>query len=233
MASAPLPPDYYEVLGISQYADLTTVKESYKRLARVTHPDRRRNDASATAKFQLLLEAYEHLYDIEKRQKYDDIYQSTILPWKAKNRKIEALNRELLILRNRRKGPENSLFNAKKDLNRLYAEIDSLKSEKERIVRERARDETWWPYLCSFVPGNAATFTKQRNRQQKATVDLIGRQMTKQGYIDRKRADIRTIEEDIMSISSREKVIEEQKQAIESNWARDIWLKERGGFGMF
>lgn len=38
---------------------------------------------------------------------------------------------------------ESSLYNANKDLNRLHAERDSFKGDKEHIVREKVTKETW------------------------------------------------------------------------------------------
>lgn len=46
--------NYYEILGIPQSADAATIKLTYKRLALAKHPDRRRNEPSATADFQLV-----------------------------------------------------------------------------------------------------------------------------------------------------------------------------------
>lgn len=46
--------NYYAILGIPQSADSATIKSKYKRLALAQHPDRRRNEPSATADFQLV-----------------------------------------------------------------------------------------------------------------------------------------------------------------------------------
>lgn len=55
MASTTRPHDYYETLQVPQDADLEAIKLSWKRLARVKHPDR--NPAkNATAEFQLVIQ---------------------------------------------------------------------------------------------------------------------------------------------------------------------------------
>ncbi len=46
--------DYYEALEITQTANDVVIKTAYRRLARLRHPDKRPNDANATAQFQLV-----------------------------------------------------------------------------------------------------------------------------------------------------------------------------------
>lgn len=46
--------NYYAIFGIPQSADSATIKSTYKRLSLAQHPDRRRNEPSATADFQLV-----------------------------------------------------------------------------------------------------------------------------------------------------------------------------------
>src|SRR5437588_10190762 len=63
--------DYYEVLGVSRDADETTIKKSFRRLARELHPDVNKNDPQAEEKFKEAAEAYEVLSDAERRATYD------------------------------------------------------------------------------------------------------------------------------------------------------------------
>lgn len=44
--------DYYQVLEIDDSADAATIKSNYYRLARKHHPDKNKNDDTATARFQ-------------------------------------------------------------------------------------------------------------------------------------------------------------------------------------
>jgi curved DNA-binding protein CbpA len=53
MAPVEIEDDYYEVLEISDTAALDVVTKSYRRLAKIYHPDKNRNDGS-TAAFQLV-----------------------------------------------------------------------------------------------------------------------------------------------------------------------------------
>lgn len=73
--------DYYELLQVSQNADLATIERVYRFLAKRHHPD---NTATGDAdNFQLLLMAYEALSDPEKRAAYDARYeQERARQWK-------------------------------------------------------------------------------------------------------------------------------------------------------
>ena len=61
--------DYYEVLGISKTASKDEIKSAYRKLARKYHPDNK--ETGDENKFKEVQEAYDILYDDEKRSAYD------------------------------------------------------------------------------------------------------------------------------------------------------------------
>lgn len=63
--------DYYEVLGVSRSANGDAIRQSYRKLAMLYHPDRNPGDDEAAIKFREAAEAYEVLRDPEKRARYD------------------------------------------------------------------------------------------------------------------------------------------------------------------
>jgi molecular chaperone DnaJ len=63
--------DYYDILGVTRDADETTIKKSFRRLARELHPDVNSHDPQAEEKFKEAAEAYEVLSDPDRRATYD------------------------------------------------------------------------------------------------------------------------------------------------------------------
>ncbi|CAL3969231.1 hypothetical protein PZA11_006165 [Diplocarpon coronariae] len=65
--------DLYEILGISKTATKTEVKKAYHKAALQHHPDKVAEDQKEVSelKFKSVSQAYEILYDEEKRQLYD------------------------------------------------------------------------------------------------------------------------------------------------------------------
>jgi curved DNA-binding protein CbpA len=62
-------PDYYTLLGVSSNASLEQIKQAYRRLARLYHPDLNRN--SEDVRIKRLNEAYTVLSDTARRALYD------------------------------------------------------------------------------------------------------------------------------------------------------------------
>lgn len=66
-----MPRDYYEVLGVPRNASEADIKKAYRKLARQHHPDRNPGNKQAEARFKEVQEAYDVLYDKNKRAVYD------------------------------------------------------------------------------------------------------------------------------------------------------------------
>lgn len=64
-------PDHYRVLGIAVTADAAAIKDAYRKLSRVYHPDRHGGSARATSCFQFISSAHVELSDPLRRLNYD------------------------------------------------------------------------------------------------------------------------------------------------------------------
>lgn len=63
--------EYYEVLGLARGASDADVKNAFRKLAKVHHPDRNQGNKDAEVKFKELNEAYQVLSDPQKKAAYD------------------------------------------------------------------------------------------------------------------------------------------------------------------
>jgi curved DNA-binding protein len=75
--------DYYKILGVDRNADQKTINQTFRRLARESHPDVNKKKG-AEERFKEINEAYQVLGDPAKRARYDqiyDAYRSGGVPW--------------------------------------------------------------------------------------------------------------------------------------------------------
>ncbi len=62
--------DYYQILELEPSAGLTEIKQAYRRLAQIHHPDKNNNDPYAASLFADIKEAYEVLTNPSKKEQY-------------------------------------------------------------------------------------------------------------------------------------------------------------------
>src|ERR1700709_505056 len=65
--------DYYEVLGVARTASADDIKKSFRKLARLYHPDVAKTKKGAEEKFKESNDACEGSSDPVKRKKYDEL----------------------------------------------------------------------------------------------------------------------------------------------------------------
>jgi DnaJ-class molecular chaperone len=72
--------DLYKTLGVAEDADDTTVKKTYRKLAKEFHPDVTGGDKKKTERFKEINEAYAVLGDKQKRAEYDRLKHAPVRP---------------------------------------------------------------------------------------------------------------------------------------------------------
>ena len=63
--------DLYSTLGVKRDASEAEIKKAYRKLAKELHPDKNKDNPSATARFSKVTSAYDILTDKDKRARYD------------------------------------------------------------------------------------------------------------------------------------------------------------------
>lgn len=67
--------DYYSILKIRPDSDRAEIKNAYRKLVNLHHPDKHPRDSGDAAPFLDIREAYDVLSDPGKRKEYDRIYE--------------------------------------------------------------------------------------------------------------------------------------------------------------
>lgn len=67
----------YDTLWVSKTSTQDEIKKAYRKLAMQYHPDRNKWDAQAEQKFKEINQAYEVLWDDEKRKNYDRFWSTS------------------------------------------------------------------------------------------------------------------------------------------------------------
>ena len=63
--------DLYSELGVARAASEAEIKKAYRKLAKELHPDKNKDNPTATERFSQVTRAYDILTDKDKRAQYD------------------------------------------------------------------------------------------------------------------------------------------------------------------
>ncbi|KAK4110885.1 DnaJ-domain-containing protein [Canariomyces notabilis] len=199
MAPARITHDYYVILGVTQSADETLIRSSYKRLAKLKHPDKDLNNPEATAQFQLLQAAYSTLSDPAQRRDYDTNHYPFIRFWghntansplkttsqsKSANEtdspedevqkhtvRLSELDAKLSSLRERKSTLYREHFEAKRSHDKVSSSLAGIDEEAKRDAMEEAAQRSWYNMLF----GPRVTPEEREARTRRKTERLTGR----------------------------------------------------------
>ncbi len=62
---------HYQILGVSPDASERQIREAFRKLSKIHHPDRNHNSEASTRIFKVLINSYRTLSDAEQRKEYD------------------------------------------------------------------------------------------------------------------------------------------------------------------
>ncbi|KAH8434464.1 uncharacterized protein LDX57_013073 [Aspergillus melleus] len=249
MSSHQVVKDYYKVLELPRTADISSIKSSYRRLARIQHPDKN-SSSTATSQFQLLQQAYSTLVDPTSRSIYDASYlftnspnatspqanQSTNTAQKDRNearQRIIALGRKIQQLNDQLRRQEADLHRARTYLVGLHREMSGLQQEIKDIEREQSENATWLGYFASLLQGHLQTEVERFDREYHRLQKIAARSI-KNGMIQRQtllvegqenairctQRSIASAEAEVQKEKDREKREEQEKMRMEEERLR-------------
>ncbi|KAI0410819.1 hypothetical protein F5X98DRAFT_358747 [Xylaria grammica] len=170
MAPAIVTDDYYAILGVVMTADTQAIRTAYRRLARITHPDKNPSP-NGKEEFQRLQAAYETLSDATKRRAYDFTRPkpstsypaaspaSKDTPQRESDKTAQTTAQEanrarekaLEILQAQWARRDMDLFEARRNVRKLEADITKLQEEETADAREPVKQAGWWESVTSVL----------------------------------------------------------------------------------
>ncbi|MCY0150519.1 DnaJ domain-containing protein [Hoeflea sp. G2-23] len=141
----------YTVLGVSKSARAEDIKSAYRHLAKAWHPDQKRDDPQAGARFSEISQAYKLLIDPDLRLKFD----SGVIDARGRKRTRPV------------RGFAANPFAAFKQARRTAANADSANSQTN------TRDEASFDDMVAHIFGEAAS--KQTREEAARTAQTTGR----------------------------------------------------------
>lgn len=174
---------YYQILQVEESASDAEIKQAYRSLSKVLHPDLNDNSAEANTIFRLLQEAYETLSNPLKRKAYDidpnpigDDDDSRIKSYKEQNNKqgikLEEYEKmlkeykETVYLKSERERELNKEISSLKKRILEIEKIAAAKLEQEKqeqnspveVIQNEKREFSWPMMILIIVGANVALF---------------------------------------------------------------------------
>ncbi len=153
--------NYYDILGVSREAAAGDIKQAYRKLARQYHPDLNPGDQASEEQFKLVSEAYNVLFDDEKRAQYEKFSEY----WQQEGFK-----------QGQGKSVVSDIFGGRISLEDFgFGEFPDFNLFVDQLLNRRPsarRDTTEAPEGNGYVDGNQAYGATAASRRSDAEADL-------------------------------------------------------------
>ncbi len=178
--------NYYYILGLEKNASINEIKSAYRKLSVKFHPDKNNGDAFFESRFKDINEAYEVLFDSEKRRTYD-IKLSLNFSEKTNEKEIKDVEDKL------RKDFEEKLKQKEEEIRRKYQTPEQRAKEefenKRKLKEQQEINEK--KNLVSELNTKTISLREKKDKLLKA-----------QGEISNIKSEISLIEHRIIEINS-------------------------------
>ena len=88
--------NHYQCLGVHRDASAHAIKQAYRRMAKIHHPDRNQHDiVNAQFRMQMIIAAYKILSDEDSRREYDEGF-NVVVPEPAVEEAVEKVERKVM-----------------------------------------------------------------------------------------------------------------------------------------
>ncbi|KAL9128134.1 MAG: hypothetical protein Q9175_007592 [Cornicularia normoerica] len=244
MAPAESNVDYYAVLEISNLATIEVVTKSYRRLAKIRHPDKNLDDDS-TALFQLLQNAYDTISDPAKRRAYNlrwsSIRDSLQAQQESEKRQAEAAQtekkraaeakakeqrgdvarqerlRDLGLAKSRY---ETDIFELSRGTRKLAADLKHLQDQDDEDLRKEKERNGWWAYLASPINGKVNETDEQKQERETKRLHRLASKSIKGSELGEKEARLRRLQDSLQDVNGKI-AAEKNKAEIEKKKLED------------
>lgn len=134
--------NFYDVLNISEDCSRQDIKEAYKKLVSIYHPDRPKGDAEM---FELITHAYNVLYDPISRKQWDELYKLTINTnnhdhYKLRQRHHDYVQHEVKNVEELNKNPYDSV-DFKKSMEDMDRKHNFRRDDMKKILTKKDTDQ--------------------------------------------------------------------------------------------
>lgn len=152
---------------------------------------------------------------------------STTESEKEKQNRAASRNKKLQQLNAKRVFQDGDVFEAKRALNKLQAELNRLQEKIHKSQQEQAARETWWAYFT----GRGSGTEKDKKQRERDWLDNLAAKRIKQAMLDGQKSRVEKFEaalqETRYEITKIEREIRKEAAEVEEAWRKAHQERQR------